>query len=476
MSVESAEVRRIFLSYRRDDSIAIAGRIRDRLAARFGADNVFFDIDTIPFGVDFRKYIDRKVAECDVVLVIIGRRWVDARDADDLRRIDQPGDFVRLEVEAALRRDIPVVPLLVDGATIPKPGELPESISGLAYRNGTPVRHDPDFHPDVDRLLRGLASSPPDRPRKVVDRAASAAPPADVRDSRSEPRTARRSVLRGHTDEVLHCAVAPDGTWIVSASRDQTLRIWDAGTGKSRRTLKGHIGAVQGCAVAPDGTWIVSASRDQTLRIWDPLGGVELRVLEGHTRAVYGCAVSPDGTWIVSHSEDDTLRIWDAATGRTRRTIRLYAAVSGVAVSPDGTWIVTASDERLRIWDLASQQTPRTITVSGGLFACAVAPNGTWIVAASDETLRIWDTATGAELRSLEGHTGPVFGCAVAPDGTWIVSASEDKTLRIWDTATGESRRILKCRTPVYQCAVAPDGDWIASPSDRTLRIWDVAS
>jgi TIR domain len=167
VSPSGNEPLRVFISYRREDSIGIAGRIRDRLTARFGPDSVFFDVDAIPLGVDFRKHIDKMVAECDVVLVIIGRRWVDAVDVGGERRLNQAGDFVRLELEAALRRDIPVVPVLVDGATIPQPSELPGSVSDLAYRNGIQVRHDPDFHPDVDRLLRRLTGASPSSVRTM---------------------------------------------------------------------------------------------------------------------------------------------------------------------------------------------------------------------------------------------------------------------------------------------------------------------
>ena len=97
---------------------------------------------------------------------------------------------------------------------------------------------------------------------------------------------------------------------------DKTLRIWDVASGKTRRTLTGHTETVYGCAVAPDGTWIVSASDDGTLRIWDAATGQTRRTLTGHTDLVRGCAVAPDGTWIVSASGDKTLRIWDPATGR----------------------------------------------------------------------------------------------------------------------------------------------------------------
>jgi len=346
----------VFLSYRREDSISIAGRIRDRLANQFGADHVFFDIDAIPFGVDFRDHIDRMMTECDVVLVVIGRRWVDAVDEHGQRRLDQAGDFVRLEIEAALRREIPVVPLLVDGATIPQPNQLPESLTDLAYRNGTQVRYDPDFHTDIDRLLLRLTPAPaaPASPQTATKPAQPAQTPATV--TRSQSPKPRVSVLKGHADYVGGCAVAPDGTRIVSASADKTLRIWDVATGDTRRTLQGHTEAVYGCAVAPDGTWIVSASRDKTLRIWDVATGDTRRTLEGHTDWVQGCAVAPDGTCVLSASNDKTLRIWDVATGDTRRTLEGHTEwVQGCGVAPDGTWIVSASnDKTLRIWDAAT--------------------------------------------------------------------------------------------------------------------------
>jgi tetratricopeptide (TPR) repeat protein len=148
---------RVFISYRREDSIAIAGRIRDHLSNAFGSDNVYFDIDTIPFGVDFRQHIDKMVADCDAVLVLIGRRYLEVTDETGARRLDNPSDFVRLEVEAALRRGIPVVPILVDGASMPKEAQLPGAMIELAYRNGTAVRYDPDFHGDMNRLTNRLS-------------------------------------------------------------------------------------------------------------------------------------------------------------------------------------------------------------------------------------------------------------------------------------------------------------------------------
>jgi len=126
----------IFIAYRRDDSIDVTGRIYDRLCQHFGKQNVFKDVDSIPLGVDFRKHLGDSVGQCDVLLTVIGRHWL-AGDRGH-RRLDDVHDFVRIEMEAALKRDIPLVPVLVQGSSMPSPEDLPEILQSLVYRNGIP--------------------------------------------------------------------------------------------------------------------------------------------------------------------------------------------------------------------------------------------------------------------------------------------------------------------------------------------------
>lgn len=147
---------RIFISYRRSDSADITGRIYDCLVAEFGRDLIFKDVDSIPLGIDFREYLDRKVSECRVALAIIGDHWLDARDQSGNRRLEDPADFVRLEIASALARGIPVIPLLVRGAGMPAEKSLPPDLRKLVYKNGIPIRPDPDFHRDMDRLMAAL--------------------------------------------------------------------------------------------------------------------------------------------------------------------------------------------------------------------------------------------------------------------------------------------------------------------------------
>jgi formylglycine-generating enzyme required for sulfatase activity len=145
---------KIFLSSRRQDSAGVAGRIYDRLRQHFGADAVIMDIDSIPFGVDFRQYINAEVAQCDVLVAVIGPNW--AGTTWFRRRLDDTRDFFRIEIEVALQREIPVIPVLIDRARMPGEADLPPSLAGLAYRNAIEVDQGRDFHPHVDRLIRGI--------------------------------------------------------------------------------------------------------------------------------------------------------------------------------------------------------------------------------------------------------------------------------------------------------------------------------
>lgn len=154
----------IFLSYRRDDTVYIAGWIYDRLVARLERESVFKDVDSIPLGADFRRQLHQAVQQCDVLLAIIGREWLTIRDEHGEQRLADERDFVRIEIEAALQRDIPVIPLLVDGAAMPRPEHLPPSLCDLCYRQALTVRPDPDFSRDMDRLIAVLKKLPERQP------------------------------------------------------------------------------------------------------------------------------------------------------------------------------------------------------------------------------------------------------------------------------------------------------------------------
>src|SRR5947199_8066846 len=145
----------IFLSYRREDTEGQAGRLYDDLVAVFGPDSVFMDVAAIQPGRDFRKSIDQSLNSCGVFLSLIGKNWLTAKDISGQRRLDDSADFVRIETGAALKRDIPVIPVLVQGASAPKPDQLPDDLKELAFRNAVELTH-ARWDSDIQALIKAL--------------------------------------------------------------------------------------------------------------------------------------------------------------------------------------------------------------------------------------------------------------------------------------------------------------------------------
>ena len=190
----------IFISYRRDDTAYVTGHINDLLREEFGDEAVFTDVDNISPGADFRSVLDETVSQCQVFLAVMGSGWMNAKDQEGQRRLLDPADFVRIEIESALERDIPVIPLLVDGVKMPPAEDLPESLRGLAFRNGISVRPAPDFSADMARLVKYLrrhfGSTEAEDPGTAVKseprlerRATDQPPPAKVESSQASQST-----------------------------------------------------------------------------------------------------------------------------------------------------------------------------------------------------------------------------------------------------------------------------------------------
>ncbi len=147
---------RVFVCYRRADSADAVGRVVDRLAARFGVDRVVRDVHSVGGGGNVRELIRRYLAESSALIAVIGPRWLDAAGEDGSRRLDDPSDFVTLEIETALAFGLHVIPVLVGGARLPPRDALPPRIAALADRNAMSVRPDPDFETDVLRLIETI--------------------------------------------------------------------------------------------------------------------------------------------------------------------------------------------------------------------------------------------------------------------------------------------------------------------------------
>ena len=295
-------------------------------------------------------------------------------------------------------------------------------------------------------------------------------------------RGAEDRTLTGHTDWVRVVAAFSDGRRAISGSDDHTLRVWDTETGTLERTIDVYSAWIRAVAVTPDGRYVVCASDDRTLKVWDLEHNTEQCALKGHEAKVNTVVVSPDGRYAISGSDDRTVRVWDIEHGAELRTLKGHAAkVNAVAIAPDGRYIISASsDDTLRLWDLTHSEEPKHRTISKGAYwvkGIAVTSDGQHVITASeDQTLRIWNLERGTEDRTLRGHSDWVNAVAVTLDGRYAISSSNDHTLKVWDLKRSEEEQTFKGHDDrVRAVLVTGNGQHAISTSDdRTLRVWDV--
>jgi TIR domain len=237
---------RIFISYRREETAYAAGWLYDRLADHYGRSQVFKDVDSIQLGDDFVEVITAAVGSCDVLLALIGREWLTIIDERGRRRLDNPDDFVRLEIEAALARRVRVIPILVDGARIPRADELPDSLARLVRRQAlelSPSR----FEFDTSRLLNVLDQTLAEVQTAQHDVVASARQPAEKAPESSIRQIPSASERSGQAEQ----GPAPSRPLAAPATPPTTQSPADAGkpSGKQRGHLSPRARVLVGAGV-----------------------------------------------------------------------------------------------------------------------------------------------------------------------------------------------------------------------------------
>ena len=286
----------------------------------------------------------------------------------------------------------------------------------------------------------------------------------------------------GHTGAINSAAFSPDGSKIVTASDDNTAKIWDAESFELLGTLEGHIGPINSAAFSHDGKMVVTASWDKTAKIWNAESLALLGTFIGHTRLVNSAAFDDDSKRVITASSDRTVKIWCVESFALLGTLKGHAdCVNSALFDRDGKRIVTASDDgTAKIWDAETFEELGTMKGHTNLVrAAAFNHNGKRIVTASwDKTVRVWDAESLKLIGTLNGHSSEVNSAEFSHDDTRIVTASKDKSAAIWDAETFTLVEILTGHSDsVNSVTIDYDGKRILTASnDNTAKLWDAES
>ena len=457
---------RIFISYRRDETAAWAVVVNERLRARFGADTIFMDTHSIEPGDDYVEVIKDKVGACEVLIVLIGRSWVTCTDKNGRRRLENHGDFVRLEVKTGLDRGIRVIPVLVDGAQPPKPEDVPGDLTALCQRNTlalTGVGHQQDLGRLVDAVAKaiGQAASAVDAPRPTKTTkperktARAATPPKPPRPKRPKI-VGEERIFADHGKPVKAVAFSPDSTILASAG---------------------------------GGSWL--GGGDTAIRLWRLSDGRLMQKMEGHEKTVTRIAFSPAGDLLASRCSV-ALHLWRTKTAKRMRTLKVDAHHDAFAFSANGEHLVTWTDDPSQpgkgpfdLWSVTGEQigtySRGRLPGKAGFRWDHVSPDGK-LTTASEEIVAEDLNYTAIVVKQIAGGTRlhelgdtPANDWKFARDGRVLAACCSD-VVRIWRLDDGECIADITLPGTPNGVALSPDGRWLAAAcEDKLVRVWPLS-
>jgi outer membrane protein assembly factor BamB len=483
----------IFVSYRREEAGHVAGRLADQLAQRFGLPNVFIDVDSIEPGVDFVEAIQDAIDRCDVLLALIGRQWTTVVDESGRRRLDNPDDYIVLELEAALARKLRVIPVLVDGADMPSPEVLPPSLQPLARRNAVRLDYD-RFRSDSAWLVQHLERPQLPAGREItpapgtrlehsalVDNmpgatgAASAGPgsatspvPAREPETTQSRGIRRRTVLRwavgvtvlaaggagaweasqnsggGTTpkgpawvfktgDEVFSSPTVTDGVVYVG-SADRHLYAIDAAVGRER-WRSSTDGSVTSTPAVADGTVFVGCDDDHVYAVDAATGAVRWKFLTG--AKIHSSPAVVQG-WVYIGSRDHHVYAIDARTGQERWRFNGGGWFNSSPKVMGNTLYIGCRDHNIYALDATTGEKRWSYTTESTVDSSAAVSGGVLWIGADDHSVYALNAATGKWIWAFRANAGVVSTPLLV--GRVIYVGSDDGNLYALDSTTGRMR------------------------------------
>ena len=440
----------VFISYRRGNTNAHAGRLYDRLKDRFGSDRVFMDVDTIVPGTDFVDHVRRAVGSCEAMLVLIGNDWLYCQDEDGRRRLEDPDDFVRLEVTTGLTRGVRVVPVLLQGARVPKASELPEQIAALTRRNAIELS-DAGWRDDVERLVEAL--EPVMATRRHAQR----------RKARSRRTSSARRLWPAVAAGVLIAGVVG-----FAVARDHGTVRQGNSAGTVRRTVP--VGdAPSQAAVGSGAVWVVNSNDAAVQRLDLNTGAI------GPSTQVPGpsqyLAIGRSWLWVTVPRPDgpgSLIRV-DLATGeRVPPTIRTGPYPAAVAVGGTWVWVVNAGDGTVMKFDQGTGHLVKTVNGGGAIRALAVSRGVVWVPDSTTGTVARIDADRGT-LMGDPIHVGnQPEGIAVGAGAVWVANSGADTVSPI-DSDPGQVGTPIKVGAGPGELAASDSAVWVVNEDARSV-------
>jgi streptogramin lyase len=447
----------IFISYRRDDTAPYAGRLYDRLCSRLGSDGVFMDL-TIRPGDDWVERLEDEIASSDAFVHVIGPHWLEAAHADGRRRLDDPEDFTRLEVAAALKREVRVIPVLVGGARMPSKHDLPDDLKEFADRQAIELS-DSRWDYDVDRLIDSISRET--RKRRRRERTGFVGRIATKTSAQRLPRLSKLLLVVAIAAGALGVAA------IVLLNGSEDTPGTQLRAGQPVNVGDGPVAVTSGQGAV----WVANELDATISRVQPSTGSVVGQAIRVHERPE-DVAVAAGRLWIAHpfRGAVESIRIQD---GKRLQPLLLPGAPTAIAAGDGGLWVAAANPSQkqgfaLRVDARTGRQAGPLIPVGGDPFDIALGFGAAWVANNADGTVTKIDLdsgkAVGDPILVGTSPTGVVAGLG----GVWVVSQGDDAIVRIDPESLRVGRPIRLGRGPL-SIAIAEGQLWVSNEYDGTV-------